>query len=174
VNLVLIGVRGAGKSAVGKRLARRLGVDFVDLDALIETREGEAIADILPRLGEPAFRKLEAEALGSVRSHDGLVLATGGGVVLREESRHALRRLGQSVWMRVTPEEACRRLEGSSDRPPLTKLPPLEEARHILGLRAALYEEVADRVVETDGRTPEEVCDELEQLWHDLQGDDLR
>jgi shikimate kinase len=174
VNLVLVGVRGAGKSAVGKRLARRLGVDFVDLDTLIETREGRSIADILPREGEAAFRKMETEAIAGVSGRDGLVLATGGGVVLREENRHTLRRLGKLVWMRVTPEEARQRLEGPGDRPPLTNLSPLEEARHILQQRAGLYEELADGVVETDGRTPEEVCDELEQLWHDLQGDHLR
>ncbi len=155
-------------------MARRLEIDFVDLDTLIEIREGEPIADILPRKGEPAFRKLETEALAAVSGRDGLVLATGGGVVLREENRHTLRRLGSLVWMRVTPEETRRRLKGPGDRPPLTTLSPLEEARHILRQRAGLYEEVADRVVDTDGRTPEEVCDELEQLWHSLQGDHLR
>jgi len=174
VNLVLVGVRGAGKSAVGRRLARRLGLDFVDLDSLIEDREGKPIADILPQEGEPAFRQMETEALAVVSGRDGLVLATGGGVVLREANRRALRRLGRRVWLRATPEETRRRLEGPGDRPPLTSLSPLEEARLILQQRAGLYEEVADRVVETDGRTPEEVCDELEQLWHDLHSDHLR
>jgi shikimate kinase len=175
VNLVLVGVRGAGKSAVGRLLAERLGLVFVDLDELIESRTGETISEIFSLRGEVAFRQMESEALATLAGRDGMVLAAGGGVVSREENRVRLTRIGKTVWLRVCPEEAVHRMTRSfRHRPPLTPLSPLEEARHLAETRMRSYEEVAERVVDTNGRSPEEVCDELEQLWYGLQADDLR
>jgi shikimate kinase len=102
------------------------------------------------------------------------ILATGGGAVLRETNRENLKRLGTVVWLRVTPEEAVRRMKPTDRRPALTGLPPLEEARLLADRLHTMYEQVADHVVQTDGRSPQEVCDELEQLWHAASGDDLR
>lgn len=174
MNLVLIGVRGSGKSAVGAELARRLDFRFVDLDAEVEGEAGRSIAEIFERSGEAEFRRLEAAALAGLRGLERAVVATGGGAVIEEDNRRIISELGTVVWLRVSPETALRRMGDSSDRPVLTDLPPLEEAREVARARRAWYEQVADAQLETDASTLVEVCNELEQLWRALARDDVR
>jgi len=168
VSLVLIGVRGAGKSAVGAALAGRLKLDFVDLDVEIERLAKKSIASIFRSDGEAAFRELETRALAAQKGRKGSVLATGGGVVLSKANREVLKSLGTVIWLTVDPANSLERMTCSPDRPPLTKLSPLAEAQEIADRRRSHYQEVADRTVDTDGRSVEEVCDELEQLWYSL------
>jgi len=174
VNLVLVGVRGSGKSAAGAELARRLGLAFVDLDRAIEEAAGEPVAAIFARLGEAGFRSLESAALAGLRGVDRTVLATGGGAVIDERNRRILRDLGTVVWLRVSPESAVARTVGSRGRPALTGLSPEDEAREVARSRRAWYEEVADEVIDTDPLGLSEVCDELEQLWLLAARDDVR
>jgi shikimate kinase len=174
LNLVLVGVRGAGKSAVGAELARRLGLSFVDLDAEIAAAAGEPVSAIFAQSGEEGFRRLESEALERLRRIDRTVLATGGGAVIDERNRAILRELGRVVWLRVSPEIAVERTSASVARPALTELPPLEEAREVAQTRSAWYEEVADAAIDTDSAALVEVCDELEQLWRAAARDDVR
>ncbi|MBN1946085.1 MAG: shikimate kinase [Bradymonadales bacterium] len=173
-NLVLVGVRGAGKSAVGELVATRLGLTFVDLDREVERLAGRTVAEIFGGSQEATFRRLESEVLRQAQRLSRSVVATGGGVVTSGENREILGGLGMVVWLQVTPEQAIARLTGSSDRPPLTHLPPLEEARRIARLREPWYREVAHHAVSTDHRTLAEICDELEQLWRAFSGDHLR
>lgn len=174
MNLVLIGVRGSGKSTAGVQLARRIDLSFVDLDREIEKLSGSSLAELICGAGgEPEFRRLESRALARLAGCEGSVLATGGGVVQSRANRESLKRLGPVIWLAVSPEEAVRRTAGER-RPPLTDLPPLEEARQVAEHRAPLYHDLADAVVETDGKSLEEVCDELEQLWYDLSRHHLR
>lgn len=174
MNLVLIGVRGSGKSTTGKNIAAWLDLELVDLDREIEKVAGKTIKKIFDTEGEESFRRMETRALAGLGSRDGLVLATGGGVVTSEENRRLLRSLGTVVWLRVDPQEAVARLADCSDRPSLTGLPVMQEAEEVAKQRQVYYQEIADHVIETDGRTVLEVCDALEQLWNNLQSHHVR
>ncbi len=168
MNLVLVGVRGSGKSAVGKRMARRLGLDLVDLDHEVEKTAGVSIPELFAHRGAAEFRRLEHEALLRQRRAAGTVISTGGGVVLRADNRAHLRTLGAVVWLQVAPETAVRRMAASHPRPALTEQTPLVEARAVARERAPLYREVCMHTLQTDELDLDEVCDELEQFWHSL------
>ena len=103
-----VGMPGSGKSTVGRHLARQLGVPFVDSDHEIESRIGMPIRDYFAAQGEPAFRDLEEQVLGELTARDGIVLATGGGAVLRQANRDALRARTTSFYLRSSPEEIFR------------------------------------------------------------------
>jgi len=118
-NVVLIGLMGAGKSTVGARLADRLRWRFVDLDDVIERRSGRTIADLFEHSGEPAFRKEEREAAIEVLAATQVVLAAGGGWAAQPGSLESLPSDTLSVWLRVSPEEAVRRIEASGVTRPL-------------------------------------------------------
>ena len=165
-NLALIGARGTGKTSVGRIVADRLGLPFADADAELERRAGRSIAAIFAAEGEPAFRDLEEQVLGELTARDGLVLATGGGVVLREANRRALRRFGLVVWLWAEPDVLAERLRRDvGGRPALTEAGLLGEIAAVLAMRIPLYDEVADTMVDTVGRTPAEVADIILTAW---------
>jgi len=156
--LVLIGARAAGKTTVGRLVAERLGWAFEDLDTAIERRAGRTITDIFSLEGEPAFREREAAALAERTSRTRLILATGGGAILRPENRRALRDFGPVVWLRADPKVLAARLEADPrGRPSLTGADPAAEIAQVLRDREALYRETADIAVATEGRTVEGV-----------------
>ena len=159
---MLVGFMCAGKSSVGRVLARRLGWAFVDLDRLVEEREGRTVAEIFAREGEAAFRRAEAAASDAVASWSRMVLAPGGGWALNA-ARTAPPAPGTlSVWLRVSPEEVVRRgASAPGTRPLLAGADPLAAARRLLAEREPAYTR-ADVVVDTEGRTPEEVAAEVE------------
>src|SRR5207245_2182803 len=115
--IALIGMMGSGKSTVGRRLASELGWAFIDTDAEIVRTQGRSIADIFRDDGEEAFRNLETAALRQALTPDEVVIATGGGVVLRPENRDLLARTCWVVWLRATEEEYIRRVAGNARRP---------------------------------------------------------
>ncbi len=130
---------GCGKSTVGRQMARRLGLPFVDADVALETRLGCAISDFFPLHGEAAFRDHEEASLRELAaSHDG-VLATGGGVVLREANRHMLRQAGPVVYLRASPEELIVRLRNDRVRPLLQVPDPMARLRELYEVRHPLY-----------------------------------
>lgn len=155
--VVLVGPMGVGKSTVGRLLAERLGVGYRDTDDDIVAAEGRTIADIFVDEGEPAFRAVEKQAVRSaVTGHDG-VLSLGGGAVLDEDTRSLL--AGQRVvYLSMDVEEAVRRT-GLGVARPLLAVNPRKQWRELMEARRHLYEEVAEAVVATDGRTPEEVTE---------------
>ena len=157
LRVVLVGPPGAGKTSVGRELARRLEVAFRDTDADVEARTGKSIADLFVDEGEPAFRALEAEAVrAALAAHTG-VLALGGGAVLAAETREAL--AGHTVvFLSVELADAVRRTGLDASRP-LLALNPRAALRAMLAERRPLYEGVATVTVPTDGRTPGEVTD---------------
>lgn len=162
---VIVGAPGAGKSTVGRRLAGRLGVDFADTDTLVEDRAGKPVADIFVSDGEAAFREMEREEIDhALRTFDG-VLALGGGAVLDDTTRAALRDQ-RVVWLQVDLTNATQRVGLNSARPLLlgnvrgTMLMMLEA-------RTPLYQEIADYRIETSGRTVKEVVNEAESMLKD-------
>jgi shikimate kinase len=156
--VVLVGPPGAGKSSVGALLAQRLGVKFCDVDAEIEAGAGMGISEIFTSKGEPHFRELEERAVAeALVCRDG-VLALGGGAVLSESTRAALR-AHRVLHLSVGMTEGVRRTGLSAARPLLTGLNPRATFKALLDARLPLYEEVATLTVATDARTPDEVAE---------------
>lgn len=158
-HVLLIGFMGAGKSRVGRMLAKRLGLGFVDLDTLIEQRE-DATVSALFESGEGTFRDAEHDALRSLSDAPDSVVACGGGIVVRDENRALLRSLGRVVYLAVSADEALARIGDTTGRPLLAgdgaKLAP-----QILSARLALYRAAGDYLVDTSGRSAEEVLEEV-------------
>jgi shikimate kinase len=157
--VVLVGVMGAGKSTVGSRLAEALGVPLRDTDDDIVAGAGKPISDIFVDDGEDHFRGLERAAVAhALNTFDG-VLAVGGGAILAEETRRALKE-HRVVYLEVGLADAVSRVGLGAGRP-LLAINPRATLRHLLDLRRPLYEEVATFVVPTDGRTPDDIAAEV-------------
>lgn len=149
MRLALIGLPGSGKTTVGRQLARRLQLSFVDTDQLLEQRIGCSIREFFEREGESRFRDLEEGLIEEVtRTREG-VLSTGGGVVLRAANREHLHGRAHVVYLRSTPEEVFRRLRHDQNRPLLQVEDPLQKLRELFAERDPLYRETAHFVVET-------------------------
>jgi len=148
-SIFLVGMAGAGKSTIGRLLARRLDREFVDLDHALETRCGVRITDIFEIEGEAGFRRREAQLLDECTQRRGLVLATGGGAVLAPENRQRLRSRGTVVYLRVALKELTRRLEHDRARPLLQGADPKERIRSLLQAREPLYADVAHMTLDT-------------------------
>jgi shikimate kinase len=165
MNLVLIGYRATGKTTLARHLARRLEWCWIDADVEIEARAGKSIARIFSDDGERAFRDLEARVIAELCDRRQLVLAAGGGAPLREESRRAMRQSGRVVWLTATPETILARMTGDATtadrRPNLTNQPPLEEIVELLHRREPIYRETAHLIVDTEGKSPEQLSDEI-------------
>jgi shikimate kinase len=172
--LALVGTRGTGKSTVGRILAERLVRPFLDADVELEEKLGRSIAAIFAADGEAFFRDREEQVLSDLTArHPGAILATGGGVVLRETNCRALRSFGFVVWLWTEPALAARRLQadprGLELRPALTPAGTTEELAGVLEARTPLYQSVADTVVDTTGRTAEDVAEVILGLWNPSQ-----
>jgi shikimate kinase len=151
--IVLVGMPGSGKSTIGRHLARLLGSRFADSDSEIERRLGTSIRAHFEQFGEGQFRDIEESVIAELVSQAPLVLATGGGAVLRQANRTALRSSpGRVVYLRSSPEELARRLRHDTHRPLLQGRDGLETLRSLFAVRDPLYREIADYVVDT-GRT---------------------
>lgn len=147
--IALVGLPGSGKSTVGRQLARRLSLSFVDSDHVIEQRLGCSIREFFEREGEDRFRDLEQAVIDDLtRTHRG-VLATGGGAVLRPANRQHLRERCHVVYLRSTPEDVFRRLRHDVSRPLLQVEDPLSRLRALFDVRDPLYREAAHFVIET-------------------------
>lgn len=149
-NVFLVGLMGAGKTSVGRVLARRLGLPFVDSDHEIEARTGVSIPTIFEIEGEESFRKREAQVIADLTQREALVLATGGGVVLNPENRVQLKANGFVVYLNVPPESLYERIKHDRNRPLIQVENPLARLRELYAQRDPLYREVADFII--DGR----------------------
>lgn len=148
-NVVLIGLPGSGKSSVGRQLARRLQVPFVDSDQVIEQRLGCSIREYFDREGEDAFRDVEQAVIDDLSLNHSGVLSTGGGTVLRPVNREHLHQRGKVVYLRSSPEEVFRRLRHDVSRPLLQVSDPLQRLRDLYAVRDPLYRETAHFIIET-------------------------
>ncbi len=162
-NIFLVGPMGAGKSAVGRQLARTLHLTFMDSDDEIESRTGVDIPFIFEKEGEAGFRKREAAAIDDLTKIDGVVLATGGGAIVDEQSRSNLGGRGFVVYLYTTVEQQFARTNRGRERPLLENGDRREILESLLEVRDPLYREIADLVVETDGRKVHSVANEIIQ-----------
>jgi len=147
--VILIGPMGAGKSTIGRLLAARLHMPFIDLDERIVEEAGMNIPAIFASKGEKGFRELEMRALEAVCSSEPGVVATGGGIVLREANRVLLLRCGKVVWVDAAPAVVAERIWGDSNRPLLNGVDPFVKATELDGQRRPLYRELAALRVDT-------------------------
>ncbi len=154
---------GAGKTTVGPALAEALGWRFADLDGLIEEREGQTIREIFATRGEPAFRRVEREAIAACREMKATVIALGGGAYITEENRALLREMGVTVWLDCPLEICLSRISGDPARPLLRSR---EEMRELFERRRPTYA-LVDLIIETDDRPPEELAAEILKLLAD-------
>ena len=148
-SIALVGLPGVGKSTVGRHLARSLQRPFFDSDAEIEREIGCSIREYFEREGEAGFRDIEQRVIEGLTALPDAVLATGGGVVLREANRHALRDASTVVYLRSTPEELFRRLRHDTRRPLLQVRDPLRKLRELFAERDPLYRKTAHFTIET-------------------------
>ena len=163
--LSLIGYRATGKTTLARLVAGRLEWDWIDADAEIERRAGKSISRIFAEDGEPAFRDIEAGVIAELCRRDRLVLAAGGGAPLRPENRRAMRAAGKVVWLVARPKTILARMAADAAslgrRPPLTDRPALEEIIQLLDSREPIYREAADLIVDTEGKPPAAVAEEI-------------
>ncbi|WP_374591168.1 shikimate kinase [Aquabacterium sp.] len=149
MTIALVGLPGGGKSTAGRQLARRIGFDLVDSDAVIEKRIGCSIRSFFEREGEDRFRDIEEAVIAELVTQPRIVLATGGGAVLREANRRALHERTTVVYLRSTPDELFRRLRHDTQRPLLQVADPLAKLKELYRVRDPLYRQTAHFVVET-------------------------
>jgi shikimate kinase len=153
MNIVLIGYRCSGKTAVGSLLAHELGMDFVDTDVLIEEDAGESIEKIISTKSWNHFRKLERDVVKRTLKKDHQIIATGGGVVVNQENVKALKKDGWVVWLDAEPNVLKERMnkeqQSGTIRPSLTGVDPLVEIEEVMNARRPMYQEAGDFVVDT-------------------------
>ncbi len=160
-NIFLVGPMGAGKSAVGRQLARMLHLDFVDSDDEIEARTGVDIGFIFEKEGEQGFRDREVTVIDELSQREGTVLATGGGAVMRDENRSRLGARGFVVYLYTGVDQQFARTSRGRERPLLRDTDRRKKLGDLLAVRDPLYREIADLVVETDGRKVKSVAVEI-------------
>jgi shikimate kinase len=164
-SLVLVGMMGAGKSTIGRRLASRLAMRFVDADTEIELAAGMSISEIFETHGEPYFRDGEARVIARLLGNGSMVLATGGGAVLREETRARIRERAISIWLKVDAEVILRRVRRRFDRPLLQTADPAATIGRLIAEREPVYE-LADITVASRDVPYERIVDECIDLLH--------
>ena len=148
-NIILVGLMGAGKSTIGRSLAKRLNKDFFDSDRVIEERTGVDIATIFEIEGEQGFRDREAQVIEELCQMNDIVLATGGGGVLREENRANMKKFGHVVYLCTTAELLYSRIRYDKSRPLMQTSNPLDTLKKLLQGREPYYKEVSDLIITT-------------------------
>jgi shikimate kinase len=160
-NIFLIGPMGAGKSAVGRQLARLLHLDFADSDEEIEARTGVDIAFIFEKEGEEGFRKREAKVIDDLTQRDGIVLATGGGAIVEPQNRSHLGARGFVIYLHTTVDQQLARTRKGRERPLLDNDDPRAVLETLMATREPMYREIADLTIETDSRKVRAVANEI-------------
>ncbi len=163
-NLVLVGFMGSGKTAVGKRVAEKLGLTFVDMDAEIERRAGRRISDIFAHEGESYFRFLERREAMELAARQGLVIATGGGVVLDADNLKDFRKSGVVICLWVDGATAYARTKQASHRPLLRSDDPRKRIEELLEKRSPLYQQI-ENLIDTRGRSLDAIVEDVLRIY---------
>ena len=166
MNIILCGMMGAGKTTIGIKIAEKTGRRWYDTDGVIVDKYGK-IADIFEYYGEAHFRKLETEIIQELTKKENLVISTGGGLVLKRENNVLLQENGKIVFLRANLETLSTRLHVDGTRPLLqTSTESIRDRlARLLKERTPVYEQVADYIVDVDGKTPQQIADEIVQLF---------
>ena len=163
--IVLIGYMGSGKSTIGEKTARSLGMEFLDTDVLIEQQEGMTISELFAQKGEAYFRQKETEVIKELKKEKKkMVLATGGGLPMKEENQVLLKELGRVVYLKASVDTLVERLKEDTTRPLLKEGDLRKKIDTMLEIRNPIYEKVADIVLETDTKSIYETICCLERL----------
>ena len=161
-NIVLMGFMGAGKTTIGKKLAKALEYEFIDTDEWIEKEQGRKISDIFAEDGEAVFRDMETDLLKRLQGREEkFVLSIGGGMPVREQNRALLRNLGIVIYLKTSKEEIIRRVSGNKNRPLLQGGDLEEKVTNLMNAREQIYVETAHVEVITDGKTPSKVVENI-------------
>ena len=168
-NIFLVGLMGAGKTSVGRLLARRLGKTFYDCDHEVERAAGVRIPVIFEIEGEAGFRARESRMIGELCAAKGVVLATGGGAVLAPENRKVLSEHGTVVYLRASPHDLYQRTRHDRNRPLLQTADPLAKLTELYAQRDPLYREVADVIIDTGNQSVSSLAHRLEQKLVQLE-----
>ncbi|MGI8419872.1 MAG: shikimate kinase [Candidatus Levyibacteriota bacterium] len=160
MNIILIGMRGSGKTIVARLMAKRLDREFIDMDQMIVKKNNMSIQKLVADCGWDYFRKKEDETVKELSQRNNTVIATGGGVVINPENVRALKKHGKFVYLQAPVEILLQRIKIDLERPPLTdKKSPEEEMEELLKQRKKLYENAADVKIDTEALSPEEIAD---------------
>ena len=163
--IVLMGFMGAGKSTIGKSLAKTMNCEFIDTDAYIEKEQGRKISEIFEKDGEVVFRDMETDLLKRLQERtDGFVLSLGGGMPVREENRKLLRNLGCVVYLKTSKEEILRRVSGDRNRPLLQGGALEDKVTALMNAREGIYMETSHEEVVTDGKSVEDLVTEIQKF----------
>lgn len=165
----LVGPMGAGKSTIGRKLARALNLEFIDSDREIEARTGVDIPLIFELEGESGFRKREQEVIDEMSGTPGIVLATGGGAVLDPQNRKHLGSRGTVIYLQTSVDQQLQRTAHDRNRPLLQTGNPREKLEQLLAERDPLYREIADFVIETDGCKVRDVVQKITRFVEENQ-----
>lgn len=148
-NIYLIGLMGAGKTTIGRALAKKLNRPFFDSDIEVETRTGASVTTIFEIEGEASFRRREADAIKDIASRSGVVLATGGGAVLHPDTRSLLKNTSTVIYLSATVPQLLQRTRKDTKRPLLQTADPQKRLEELMASRDPIYREVADLIIET-------------------------
>ena len=160
-NIFLIGFMGCGKSTIARMLSEKLGVAQVEMDEVIVQEQEMSITEIFEKYGEEHFRDIETELVSRLQEKEGVVVSCGGGAVLREENRERMKASGAIVWLTAKPETILERVKHSTNRPVLNGHMNVEYIAELMEKRRGCYEDAADYMVATDGKSREEICEEI-------------
>lgn len=160
-HVLLVGFMGAGKTTVARLVSRQLGRPAVDLDAVIEAVAGRSVREIFEDMGEDAFRELERAQLVGLSSAEPSIVACGGGIVVRDENRSALKDMGLVIYLRVSAGETLARVGADASRPLLSGPGGVIAATRLLEARESLYSAVADVTIDTVGRSVDDVAKDV-------------
>ncbi len=170
MNIILIGFRGTGKTTIGKMLAQRLGKEFVDADEYLEQKEGKTVKDIFAEGGEKLFREIETEVIAELCLSDNRVVATGGGVILREENVKTLKKSGIIILLEADTDTIYKRIHRDARteqrRPSLTNRGAYEEIEYLLEYRRPLYDKTADFVINTTSMPATDAANKIITFLH--------
>ena len=167
-NIVLIGFMGAGKSVTGRYLATKLSREMISTDELIERKEGRPISTIFQESGEVYFQQAEEDVVKDIFRRENLVIDCGGGIILNRKNITRLKKNGVLIYLKTSPDVAYQRLKHQSNRPLLNTSNPQQKIQQLLTERTPLYQQ-ALYTVDTDGKTAEQVGDEILKLLSEKQ-----